>query len=346
MPVWQTMKKRGFRVSRQEIENALFELEKPQASALHQAAVAVPKGSDGPASFGLLEAFRLAAGAPLRETLRSQGIYWRADKLLALACDPATSNNFAVHCAQLRTDPAGVSAGEEVANALRELCGSLLERDLPHFGEAAGPNPSAAAPPAACGAARGGQLQCADLPPPPAAANSHRPRRRDGAPSDRSRFSEKGRADRGDRGGAGRQRRRRVVMIEGADSNGEADSGYNWADKIMFQVDLRELPTMLAMLLGWQDEGEFRFHGQKKDKTLRVEHQQQGLYVELRQTGCKLGVPVSEPDPICAWHAGARCHDAQRAGPGARWPRASGSAPAAPEAASATAAPAPTGLGV
>jgi hypothetical protein len=50
------------------------------------------------------------------------------------------------------------------------------------------------------------------------------------------------------------------------------------------------------MLLGWQDEGEFRFHGQKKDKALRVEHQQQGLYVELRQTRRKLGVPVSEPD--------------------------------------------------
>lgn len=87
-----------------------------------------------------------------------------------------------------------------------------------------------------------------------------------------------------------------TVMVEGAQSNGAG--GFDWSDgsKVVFMCTQRELPELLAVLMGWTSELEFKFHGVNRQKTLHVVHQDHGLLVHLREATRNIRVPVADSD--------------------------------------------------
>lgn len=85
-----------------------------------------------------------------------------------------------------------------------------------------------------------------------------------------------------------------TVMIEGATARG--DGTFAWDAKIVFACTARELPQLLAVLMGWTNEVEFAFHGGDVRKKLRVEHQAHGLFVKLQGPGATHSVPVDDAD--------------------------------------------------
>jgi hypothetical protein len=87
---------------------------------------------------------------------------------------------------------------------------------------------------------------------------------------------------------------RYTVMIEGARADGEG--GYAWRDKVVFSVTAPELPQMLAVLMGWIEAVEFRFHSGSPKKNMAVRHQSSGVVVHLQGLTQALAVPVSDAD--------------------------------------------------
>jgi hypothetical protein len=86
-----------------------------------------------------------------------------------------------------------------------------------------------------------------------------------------------------------------TVVIAGAHASG--GTGFDWAHKVTFACALRELPLLLAVLLGWRDRAEFKLHDVHGGKILLLEHQEHGLYVKLREAGARaVGVPVAALD--------------------------------------------------
>lgn len=62
-----------------------------------------------------------------------------------------------------------------------------------------------------------------------------------------------------------------TVRIEGASSNGPRD--FNWSDKISLQFTIKELPFILAVLMGWIPKVQFVAHGPNNDKGVSLEVQ-------------------------------------------------------------------------
>ncbi|WP_119153986.1 hypothetical protein [Caldimonas tepidiphila] len=87
---------------------------------------------------------------------------------------------------------------------------------------------------------------------------------------------------------------RHTVSIEAA--GGRGGEGYDWADKIIFQCTLRELPQVTACLMGWTRELEFRGHGVGQDKRLLMRHQGDSVYVRLLQGRRSVSLPVHRDD--------------------------------------------------
>jgi hypothetical protein len=87
-----------------------------------------------------------------------------------------------------------------------------------------------------------------------------------------------------------------TVMVEGALATG--DGHYDWSagSKVVFMCTQRELPQLLAVLMGWISELDFKFHGANKKKSLHIEHQDHGLLVHLRDATHNVRVPVDDAD--------------------------------------------------
>lgn len=75
-----------------------------------------------------------------------------------------------------------------------------------------------------------------------------------------------------------------TVRIEGASSNGPRD--FNWSQKVGLQFTIKELPFVLALIMGWLPKVQFTAHGPNNDK---------GVSLEL-QDGPKIFVKVWQKD--------------------------------------------------
>lgn len=281
--LWQTLADRGFRLSRDEVEQAFGELSPDHGSLLHQTCVRLSKGGDLRDDFQLASAFQAVAGNSLREILRGNGIDWRADKLLELASGSGTAAPFAAARAGLLK---AEGRDEDALARLRQWCGSLLERDLEHRSTTEVHAPQAAPPEPTI------RTSTEKHPPPIGTPLPATPTTRPNKSQRQVKVYGKAAALTVER--ALRADRQTVVMVEGAAAAG--DGTYRWDGKLVFQCTPRELPLVLAVLMGWREQTELRFHGEQRDKTLKLSRQPGGAYLELRAAGTRLGVPAGAAD--------------------------------------------------
>lgn len=71
-----------------------------------------------------------------------------------------------------------------------------------------------------------------------------------------------------------------TVSIEAA--HGTPGQAYAWDQKIRFQFAERELPTLLAVLLGLRPLAEFLYHGDRREKALQITRTPDGPLLRLR----------------------------------------------------------------
>ncbi len=303
--VHQTMRDRGMTCMRNDLDAALLELTPMQLEQVHASAAALAKGADSREHMTLLAALRTTSAHATRTALAAAGAIYRADVLLPLATNSATAPTFMRELARLRRPDLPASEREQAANELRAMSGQLDHSDLvggsPAEGQVAphDANTSAQAaipdvepfPMDRHGREREHPSECR-----PAPASSGPPRQSlkvygkmaaltiESAPA---------------RAAAGETSSATTVMIEGACARG--DGTFDWSAKIVFACTVRELPQLLAVLLGWHQRAEFRFHGGKAGKDLTLEHQDHGLFVRLRDGNAPaVAVPVLAADR-CAW---------------------------------------------
>ena len=81
--------------------------------------------------------------------------------------------------------------------------------------------------------------------------------------------------------------RKTVIAVDGA-SDSKGQSYYDWNDKQMFHITLKEIPEFLAVLLGLKNKCEFSNHGKQRNKSLSIEKQEEGYYVKLMIRDCNL----------------------------------------------------------
>jgi hypothetical protein len=87
-----------------------------------------------------------------------------------------------------------------------------------------------------------------------------------------------------------------TVRIEGASSNGPRD--FNWSDKISLQFTIKELPFVLAVLMGWIPKVQFVAHGPANDKGVSLEVQEgPKIFVKIWQKDRGMrSVPVPQSE--------------------------------------------------
>lgn len=287
--IHQTMRDRGMACQRTDLDEALVEVTPAQLRQVQDAAFELAKGTDNREAFGLLSALRTVSSRTARTALRESGILYRADVLLPLAADASTSQAFRVALASLQRTEIPADQREQARQSLLGWCGPLDHSDLivqapdsesprdqqhvmepasaQHHADGAPPSPTLAR--RADAAARQVKIygKSAALTCEAAAVRS-----RTGEPDGQA----------------------HTVMIEAASARG--DGTYDWPSKTIFACSLRELPQLLAVLLGWLREVEFKFHGERSDKELLVRHQEHALYLRLRESNEAIGVPITAPD--------------------------------------------------
>lgn len=88
-----------------------------------------------------------------------------------------------------------------------------------------------------------------------------------------------------------------TVSLEAASALGPKE--YDWANKLVFQLTQYELPQFVAMLAGHGGVNtmvEFRFHGDGRDKNLRLSDRGDHLLLTLNQLSKMLSVRVGHAD--------------------------------------------------
>lgn len=88
-----------------------------------------------------------------------------------------------------------------------------------------------------------------------------------------------------------------TICLDAAASKGQRS--FNWEGKIRVQFTTKELPFVLAVLMGWMTSVQFTAHGPKKDKGFSLEHQAGGkVFARVWQGngGGQLSVPIFAED--------------------------------------------------
>jgi hypothetical protein len=288
--VHQTMRDRGMACQRTDLDQALLEITPAQLQQVQDATLDLARGVDNRDAFSVLSALRTVSARAARAALRDAGIFYRADVLLPLAADASSGPAFKVALASLQRGDVSPQQREEARTSLVGWCGPLDQSDL--LGQAPDGSPGKEQPhvnePIADGPAS------RNAPPSPAplsrASAAGRQVKVYGKAAALTCESAPVRGRNSEPEGQGLH----TIMIEGANARG--DGTYDWADKTIFACSLRELPQLLAVLLGWVPEVEFKFHGERSDKQLLLQHQEHGLYVRLRGASDLIGVPVTGSD--------------------------------------------------
>lgn len=88
-----------------------------------------------------------------------------------------------------------------------------------------------------------------------------------------------------------------TVRLEGATSTGP--KVYDWKSKVILQFTPRELPFVLAVLMGWLPSYRVSAHGANNDKGASLENQDGGkVYVKVWHGQNSRAVPVMPPDLV------------------------------------------------
>jgi hypothetical protein len=288
--VHQTMRDRGMACQRTDLDQALVEITPAQLHQVQDAAFDLARGVDNRDAFGVLSALRTVSARAARAALRDAGIFYRADVLLPLAGDASSGPAFKVALASLQRVDISPQQREEARTSLVGWCGPLDQSDL-----------LAQAPDGSFGKEQLHVIEpIADGPVSRNAPPSPAPHSQASAVGRQVKIYGKSaaltceaaplRARSSEPSGHGLD----SIMIEGANARG--DGTYDWGTKTVFACSLRELPQLLAVLLGWLPEVEFKFHGERSDKQLLVKEQEHGLYVRLRDANDLIGVPVTASD--------------------------------------------------
>lgn len=298
--VWQTMTQRGLKCSLQDINTAFSELLPEQVQLVEDASLALANGGDDAAHFELLRALRIVSVGALRSVLNDHSIEYGAGVMFRHALEKQYQDVFLLLCQQAHGSDATL---QEVAiTRLRKCLGDLnrqvaqpspadTEDDVPasepEFIDAAArlPLPAPAARALARPAAERPAAQTA-----PASASTVLRRQS-------KVFGQKAAltweiAALADQESCAHPLC--TVMIEGAPSNG--DGRYRWDEKVVFMLTLRELPQVLAVLMGWRDELALRFHGKDKKKSFALVHQDHGVHARLSDGVRHISVPIDDAD--------------------------------------------------
>ncbi len=295
--VHQTMVGRGLRCLKSDLELALVELAPEQLRQVTDAAQSVAKGADNRTLMELLAALRTVSARPARQALSHAGIIYRADVLLPLAAGDRTGAAFARDMATLQRVGAPAEEREEARTKLLAQCGPLTHEDLVATTAPAAPSPEP-------------HDAQEDLPHLEELENegNAQPGRGQAAGALRSNAKESPRRQvkvfgktaaltwetAPMRGRSADAPLLTTVMIEGAAAR--SDGTFAWNDKVVFACTARELPQLLAVLMGWISEIEFGFHGGDVRKKLHIEHQGHGIFVRLQGPGATHAVPVEDAD--------------------------------------------------
>jgi hypothetical protein len=288
--VHQTMRDRGMACQRTDLDQALVEITPAQLQQVQDAAFELARGVDDRDAFSVLSALRTVSARAARTALRDAGIFYRADVLLPLAADAGSGPAFKVALASLQRGDVSPQQRDQARTSLVGWCGPLDQSDLlapATDGSLGKEQPDVNEPLSDSALSR-------NAPPSPAplsrASAAGRQVKVYGTSAALTCESAPVRA----RSSEPEVHGLHTIMIEGANARG--DGTYDWAAKTIFACSLRELPQLLAVLLGWSPEVEFKFHGERSDKQLLLKHQEHGVYVRLREGGEVIGIPVTAPD--------------------------------------------------
>ena len=91
-----------------------------------------------------------------------------------------------------------------------------------------------------------------------------------------------------------------TLMIEIARKQSNANR-YDWDNKLSVQLTESEMPQLLSLLMGWQTNCVFGYHGEGRDKVLNVAHQGKHLYVSMAQGGATAGALSVNAADTFAW---------------------------------------------
>ena len=83
-----------------------------------------------------------------------------------------------------------------------------------------------------------------------------------------------------------------VVSIESARATKE---GFDWSNKLTFQLTPEEMPEIIAVLLGIRQKATFNNHGTDRNKGLSFRNQDDGLQVVATWRGDVYPIPVKRP---------------------------------------------------
>ena len=85
-----------------------------------------------------------------------------------------------------------------------------------------------------------------------------------------------------------------TVRIEAAPALG--GRRYDWGTKLALQATVKELPQILAVLMGWAPSLVVKNHGPAADKGLKLELQGVNVFCGLWQGKRAMAVPITAPD--------------------------------------------------
>lgn len=297
--VQQTMSGRGLRCLRPDVEVALVELTPEQLRQVHDAAMALAKGADDRSQMNLLAGLRSVSARPARQALSSAGILYRADVLLPLAAGDRTGPAFARDLALLQNQTTPPVERDDARTALLALCGPLNHDDLIADAEFAAPpmaRPSGSTNTESALAGHESISSSSHVREEPVPGTlrttSTEPLRRQAKVFGKTAALTWETAPM--RGRSADAPPLTTVMIEGAAARG--DGSFDWDTKVVFACTARELPQLLAVLMGWVSEIEFGFHSGDPRKKLSIAHQAHGIFVKLQGAGATHGVPVDDAD--------------------------------------------------
>jgi len=97
-------------------------------------------------------------------------------------------------------------------------------------------------------------------------------------------------------------------------AKGTGPKQYDWGNKMRFQLTEKELPAFTAVLMGWAPEVEFKGHGREKNKSIKVAHQGNKIFITGITKGFSCGVPVCVDTVVMVtsmcWEQLAKTHPA------------------------------------
>lgn len=85
-----------------------------------------------------------------------------------------------------------------------------------------------------------------------------------------------------------------TISVDGAPAQGR--NNYDWSKKTTLQVTLNDLPSVAAVFFGLMKGVELRHYGANNDKSIKLEHQGDKIFVQMNATDFSVQVPIFPGD--------------------------------------------------